>query len=363
MKLSMPGGNAFCVARLGFARACNQLSISVLRLSVLLLIGGVFAEPVYAGALRTQSFALEKGWNAIYLDVEPVVNYPSVIFKDTPVDVVSSYDGSSFTQQFSSSPGTDLMKLLGWATWYAPDRDDSFLSDLSAVYGHKPYLVHATEATQIEIEGESRLTAVSWRADSFNLVGFSFSALAAPTFAQFFEGSSAHKDAPVYRMVNGVWKKIIDPANTVMKSGEAFWIFCDGSSSFQGPLEVTVGTGGSVFLKAGESASIIVKNRSSFPLAPVIAYQVDDETVFPVSIAVDVIGSTWEGIHSVAADLGEGSWSVDLPALDSDKGFTVPFVAVSGKIDESEVNSLLCIRSDLGTEVWVPVRGLREDLQ
>ncbi|MDA3923254.1 MAG: hypothetical protein PF904_00970 [Kiritimatiellae bacterium] len=327
----------------------------------LVLMAACFQSAIGA-ALRTQSFELKKGWNAIYLDVDPVIRAPGVVFAGVPVDIVASYEGTVFFRQYVADPNADLFKSLGWGTWYAPSREDSFLSELGAVYGKKSYLVHATEGATLSVDGTVSCTPRLWRADSYNLAGFSLSTQAPPTFATFFGGSSAHKNASIYRLNGGVWQKIIDTSNVAMKSGEAFWIYTDGPSSYQGPLEVTAGVGGSVVLRDGRVEDLILKNCTDFPINPSLEHVVPSGE-FPLSIVVDVVGGVWTGIKQVPAALGNASWVVDLPALEADAGFKIPLALQSDKMVEAEVNSLLCIKSDLGTEIWVPLTGLREDLK
>jgi biotin carboxyl carrier protein len=79
---------------------------------------------------------------------------------------------------------------------------------------------------------------VAWQPDAFNFTGASVAAVGGPTFAQYFAGSSALKNQTIYRMVDGRWKQVIQPSAESMRSGEAFWIFCEGSSDYQGPLRV-----------------------------------------------------------------------------------------------------------------------------
>jgi len=331
---------------------------------IFFVIAAVGVQSVYGAALRTQVFQLKEGWNAIYLDVDPVVNDPEVVFAGTPVDIVASYEGTAFTQQFSANPGADLVSELGWATWYAPSRDDSFLSELGSVFGKSVYLVHAKSDVSVEVEGTVSCTPVLWKAGSYNLVGFTLDDQTPPTFAQFFGGSSAHSSSSIYRLTGGVWKKIINPANTVMASGEAFWIFCDGPSTYQGPLEVKAGiAGGTLVLREGKLESVVIKNCSGYPLSSSVEHIVPAGEQLPLSIVVNVIGGVWDEVQSVSADLGDASWVVQLPALEADAGFSIPLAVQSEKMNRAEGHSLLCIKSDLGTEIWVPVSGTREDLQ
>jgi len=334
------------------------------RRAILCVILGLGCQMLSGGVLRTQSFQLTQGWNAIYLDVDPVVRDPEAVFAGTAVDIVASYEGSAFTKQFSATPGADLLSELGWATWYAPAREDSFLSRLGAVYGRKVYLLHAQSDAQLAVQGTVTCTPVIWTADSYNLVGFALDAQAAPTFAQFFGGSAAHRSSSVYRLAGGVWKKVINPANTAMKSGEAFWIYTAGPSAYQGPLRVTAGTaGGGLVLREGRTEQMVVKNCSLYPLNFRIEHRVPEGVQLPLTIVVDVVGGVWDGLQRVSADLGDGAWELDLPALEAGGGFKVPLALHADKLDAAEAHSLLCIKSELGTEIWVPVSATREGLK
>jgi hypothetical protein len=59
------------------------------------------------------------------------------------------------------------------------------------------------------------------------------------TFTQFFTGSTAHQSVNIRQIqADGTWATI--PATTQIQRGEAYWIFCNGISSFQGQGSVTV---------------------------------------------------------------------------------------------------------------------------
>lgn len=330
---------------------------------IFFVIAVVCVQSVYGAALRTQVFELKKGWNAIHLDVDPQVRDPEVVFADTSVDIVASYESPALAQQFESDPAADLISELGWATWYAPSRKDSFLSELGAIYGGSVYLVHAGSDVTVSVEGAVSCVPLVWVADSYNLVGFSLDLQAPPTFAEFFGGSAAHKDSSIYRLTGGVWKKIIDPANTAMRSGEAFWIYSNGPSTYQGPLAVTAGIGGLIALRNGKMEDVVLKNCSTYPLTPRIEYVVPEGEQLPLSIVVDVVGGVWEAVQQTMADLGNASWAVDLPPLEVGAGLKIPLAVQPDKMNTAEAHSLLCIKSDLGTEIWVPVSATREDLQ
>ncbi|VGO20760.1 hypothetical protein [Pontiella sulfatireligans] len=316
----------------------------------------------FGSATRTQTFAIQEGWNAVYLAVDPVEKDPDLLFAGLPVDIVAVFDVSKSTRQFSSNPDTDMLRQLGWGMWYAPGRDDAFLSGLGAIYGNKAYLVHASESMQLSIEGEVEFNQVWWKPSSYNLIGFTLDATAPPTFEQFFAGSSSHSGQAVYRLVGGAWRLVSDPSATLMKNGEAFWVYCEGSSDYQGPLAVTA-IGRQGIALEDSAGNLTLQNDASYPLQPTIEHVLSGADFVPLSVLVDVIGEDQESLTRVAVPLGEGAWSQPLPPLESGNSIRVPLQARLAEITVPEVKSLLCIKTDVGTETWVPVTGKREDLK
>ena len=79
-----------------------------------------------------------------------------------------------------------------------------------------------------------------WLADSFNMAGFHLRPDSPPTFAAFFAPSAAHVGQAVYRLNNasGKWEFLQNQATATMRSGEPYWVYCGGSSTYQGPLKV-----------------------------------------------------------------------------------------------------------------------------
>lgn len=319
-----------------------------------------FARSTWAGE-RTQSFDLSKGWNSIYLEVDPSERDPAKLVHGTPVDMISSYEGELFTKQFLSDSTADMGTLLGWGTWYAPERPDHVLSDFGAIYGDRVYLIHTTAPTQLQISGATSFPRTRWKADAYNLVGFSVSSQTPPTFAQFFDPSSAHQHQAIYRLEDGVWKKVTNPAATPMKSGEAFWIYCEGASTYQGPVEITSEGGDAVWLNKRLGGGLKIWNRTGYPVEVRVAHQVDAGTTLPLRIVVELFGETTK--QPVAVEPDVGNWEIALATLEAGQGIKVPLAVDATGLSAEAVDSLLCIKTDLGTETWIPVRATREDLK
>ena len=314
-----------------------------------------------ASVLRTQVIALKTGWNAVYLEVEPVDSDPNVIFKGAPVDMVASYFGSKSSVQFVTDPSVDLFKNLGWAVWYRGDRPDAFLTSLDAVYGRRVYLVHALSDLQWNVEGTPLKNEVEWRTDQFNLVGFPLASPGAPSYGEFFKAAKGLRTDRIYRLIDGVWKKVANVAATPMRSGEAFWIYCDGPCSYSGPLEVETKFRSGLLMADGGTDSLILRNVSSDPIEVTIEHADQETSPVPLSLVVKIVGAPSALVSNIAIDQPSGAWT-EVLTLDAGEKLALPFSVRVAEMNSSLQVSVLKISTALGTESWVPVAATRSDL-
>ncbi|MFT5408687.1 MAG: hypothetical protein ACI9NC_001397 [Verrucomicrobiales bacterium] len=314
------------------------------------------------GLTRTQEIGLKKGWNAIYLEVQPDDSDPGEIFRDLPIDKVATYFGSKDSVQFVTDPSIDLFENLGWAMWYSEARPDAFLTSLSAIYGRRAYLVHAKTDVQWQVKGTPLPDETEWRVDQLNLVGFPIVSPGAPSFAEFFAGAKGPRTDRIYRMVNGSWQKLGSPASTPMRSGEAFWIFCDAPTSYEGPLTVETKLRRGLILPDGAGDSLVFRNVSENPLEITVEHLTPLEPPVPLSIDVKVVGAPSTPVQTGAIPQPAGAWSETF-VLRAGGSVALPFRARTAEMTRSFQASLLRITTDLGTESWVPVYATRSDLQ
>lgn len=312
------------------------------------------------GWKRTQVLSLSKGWNAVFLEVEPTELLPEKVFSGSPVDKVATWFARPSSHWYFSDQEIDLSKSAGWSIWYASDLPESFLGTLDAIYGNRSYLIHATQSCSVVVKGRTLPTKVEWRPDAFNFVGFPLKSVGAPTYGEFFAGSDAHRDQAIYRLVSGRWKKVVSPATTMMKKGEAFWIHCEGASDYQGPLTVEVTSSQGLLLGSGVG-QVVLRNSSPNPISPVIEHLVGEGPAVPLSIVVTVYGDLADPVGAVGAEKPASGWTQDIPPLEEGAAIAVPFECRKADMSQPEQGSMLKFSSDLGTEVWVPVTALRDD--
>jgi hypothetical protein len=327
---------------------------------ILLLTAAVVSAP--GESSRTQTIQLQKGWNAVFLEVYPPDPDPAIVFAATPIDLAASFYAPASSAQFMTDPGADLFRQTGWGIWHAPARVDAFLTTLHAIYGQQAYLIHAERDFTWQIRGAVIPPEVRWQADAFNFVGFSVHPQAGPTFAQFFNGSKAHRHNRIYRLVNGSWRRVTDPSAETIRAGEAFWIFCEGGSRYQGPLRVETTTRFGVFLGPGADA-LILRNHAGHPVTPTLEHVANSSRPVPLSIVIQAVGGAGGEIRSISTPQTEQGWTQPLPALETGGAVRVPLEARLQDMRASMHASLLKISTDLGTEIWIPVIGVRPDLE
>jgi hypothetical protein len=319
------------------------------------------ADLSQASDVRTQIVPLQAGWNAVFLEVGPEEKDPNVVFSNTPIDTVVAPLSTGQTAQFVSDPSVDRLRLEGWAAWYEKDNPQSFLTTLFAVLGHQAYLVHSREAFVLSVTGTVRHQRVKWQPDQFNLVGFSVMSPGAPTFAQFFDGSKAHQENRIYRMVSGRWRQVQDASAETMRSGEAFWIFCNGSSTHQGPLRAKP-NGPDGMLLASESGTLALFNDAEYPVGVTIDHLAGGDHPAPLSILVQTVHAQEPQLRVQAVDQPAADWTMALPPIEVGRSQGVPLQARLVDMVLPEQRSLLRITTDIGTVVWIPVECVRKDL-
>jgi hypothetical protein len=299
-----------------------------------------------AAPMRTQTVALNTGWNAVWLEVAPEADSPSVIFAGKPVDIVAAYALPVSEAQFAKNKTVNMQSLAGWQVWYAPHRADASLSRLG----------------RLSIRGEVVAGEVQWTPNRFSLVGFSVSGGAAPTFKQFFQGSSAHNHNKIYRLIDGTWRQVLQLDAETLRSGEAFWIYSDGPSVYQGPLSVKANASLGLVLGDSVKGTLAFRNETPHPLAFTLSLVTDEgNTALPLAAVVSVLCSNALGKVDAPINFPAGAWMQTFPAFEPGEGMTLPIVLRMRDVQPGSYSGLLKVTTDLGTETWLPVRATREE--
>lgn len=229
---------------------------------------------IFASWDYSQTIKLSKGWNAIYLFVEPEATEPDKLFDGRPVDIVAGYFPRRTSTLFFDDPNRVNWKSNKWHRWLSPDRKDSVISNLYHIRAGQAYLVHATKDYEFVLNGQARFIKNEWVPNAFNFLGFSVDPTAPPTFAEYFSGATAHQDLLAYEFVDGKWQQILSPEATVVESGKAYWVYSRGGSQHQGPLGLKLPFGRELdFLSDLNTLEVSLENPTDLP----ISYEVFSE--------------------------------------------------------------------------------------
>ncbi len=306
---------------------------------------------VRADTIRTQTIALHKGWNAIYLEVAPTNPSPAAVFANTPVSIAAAFFGGDSPVQFIQNPGSISWKKDGWAVWYAPSRPDGFLATLFAINGNQAYLVFSESDFNWNLSGNVSLGLKQWKPNSYNLNGFGVNAAAPPTFGKYFAGSPAHLPGQIYRLEGNQWTLIANPAATPMRSGEACWIYSKGASDYQGPLGIKLTTGDNVSFGSSAESPISLENRTADPLTVKVETVAQDGGV-PLGYVVRAV---------TAGKMDDATFDLPAqytpPALEAGQTSWLWLKLRRERMHAAAQSALLKISTDSGAEVWVPVAG------
>ena len=93
------------------------------------------------------------------------------------------------------------------------------------------------------ITGRPGVRPLEWLPSSLNLVGFAVDPANPPTFQSLLSGSPAHAGSAVYQLNStGAWVPVA-AATDKAASGRAYWVYCNGASTYSGPVAATVEQG------------------------------------------------------------------------------------------------------------------------
>lgn len=235
------------------------VSVSAFMVWLLLTLHPAGAAPV------TQTVTLKPGWNAVFLEVDPVSTDCSDVFSGLN-DLISvwTWNPRVAAVEFIQDPDTLVPEQPNWLSYF-PDKP--VLTTLYAIYGERPYLIKMGGAVDVvwTVAGEPRLPRITWKQDSFNLVGFHLAAGNEPFFEDFFSGSPAHAGQTIMVLNNaGQWEKLEYPALRQMTQGEAFWVYCQGHSDFTGSFSLkTTLSSGLIFGQSSNAQYISLANPSA----------------------------------------------------------------------------------------------------
>lgn len=235
---------------------------------------GQLASPATAvanGAILTQTFTLQSGWNTIYLEVAPINSSP-LVDPDGDGPLPSAPELSTLEAVFANLSCTDCLESVwawnvpvsradfiinpseglwdqpGWKRYFSPNsvgpdgESQAFLTDLLTLHANTAYLVKLTDDLQgdatLTVPGRPVVSGRRWVQDSYNLSGFPLQPGATPTVAGYLAASPLTE---IYRLSrSGEWETL---SNTdTLAYGEAYLVYVDsasgGAENFVAPVKL-----------------------------------------------------------------------------------------------------------------------------
>lgn len=298
----------------------------------------------------SQTIALSRGWNAVFVQVDAGGVKLDDVLGDVPVDIVASWFGPLGRGQLRESISTSIRDGHHWRVWYAPDREEAMVRNLFRLWGRRAYLVHAKDSCEWTIEGRAGVPEVRWSPNAFTLTGFCVGPDAPPSFEEFFANSAAHRDMIFYRLVNGIWRRVSAPANTSLKSGEAFWVYCKGQSDFQG--SVTCSPSGGVSLgETGGDGVIEFANHGSAPIELVLT---DITGSQPLRFLRALPGEVEADIHYETVEKG-----MSFGIVEPDSTLDLQFSPVNREMTAEHETRVLSITAGNGQQFHLPIELMK----
>ena len=340
-------------------------SVQLLFFTVTFGLSGVVAngeEGNGLGPFRTQAIELKAGWNAVYLEVDPLENDPNLLFEETPIEIVTSYFRPVSTQQFVENPSEVLKNPEGWNVWYRPGRADELLTDIYEIQAHTSYLIYTKEDYNWMLEGVPFYGTTQWHPNAYSLVGFPIDSAQAPTVENFFAGVSAHAELKVYKLVSGNWNLITDAAGTLMEAGVAYWTYAKGDSEFSGPLQIDFSTesfGGLIYREDSNAQEIVLKNVTPYPQEITVSLVAGKTGLIPLSLGILKINGEEQPIDRVSLPFGD---SIEIKALEAGESFLLGLEVRQMEVNVPLMASSLAVSTDAGVRIEIPLVSIRQDL-
>lgn len=330
-------------------------SSRISKIQLMLACGVLCCCSCFSDVYRTQQINLKAGWNAVFLEVSPEASDPFLLFEGSPIDIVARYFPLVSSVQFIRNPDEQPWNEPGWGVWYSSERPESFLSSLFAIHGNAPYLVHATRDFNWTVTGSVELKTVRWRSDSFNFAGFSIDPTAAPTFGAFFSHSRAHQGQRIYRLIDGQWQLVLNPAATTMRSGEAFWIYCRGGSKYQGPISLELPSARALnFGSLSKTLDLRLSNHTT--ASATVTVNRPEAAELPLAYVLRNLNTLETTYPALPA-------SMTLPPIGAGVADTFRVQVRREAMSSRSQSTLLEFTTNQGTRYWVPVEAERADLQ
>ncbi len=319
---------------------------SITAIFFILLLNGQIAG---ATATLEQNLTLHPGWNSIFLDVQPDPSDPSAVFAGLPQgSSVWTWINKNSSVEFIINPNENLSKIPGWCVFFQ-DTEKIILNNLHAIIAGWAYLINVAgdQAVEITITGVASVKKTTWIPDSFNLTGFRVNPNNPPDFETFFSASPAHAGQAVYALnpATEEWGFIENLSATKITPGEAYWVYCEGASKYQAPLQVILpGLNGMDYGKYTDTLILTLHNAADQPMLVNLSLLSSQIDLAFREYNTETGYFEWPPLSSMPAfSMAPGSWK------------NIWISARRESLESERAQSLIHIWDDIGNQLIVPV--------
>jgi hypothetical protein len=310
------------------------------------------ALPLLAQPVQQQSFQLQEGWNAIFLEVEPDGDVSSVC-ANLPYTSIWTWDPQVTPAEKIQDQTEGLWNQDGWLVHFPTSRSESMFNNLHKFQANRAYLIHMSASSSWQVSGTPSLLRASWRSEAFNLTGFPVDSVLEPVFSDFFSTCDSLSGGPVYELApDGHWSLIQDLTTATLASGTSYWVYCGKATDFVAPLSVDVPQ--VAMLDYGSSISdftLTFHNRSNLSAGFNMNLLSATQGV-PLSFwRMNEVVNTTEWVELPL----NSTW----PTTPFDP-LVVRLAADRSRMLESEGNTTLEVTDGAGTRLWIPLSVQRE---
>lgn len=303
-------------------------------------------------AVMTQTITLNPGWNAVYLELQPGDADIETALAGIPVESVWRWiPRGPLKSEFVQDPAEGLQTINGWYGYFPQPRPEAFLTNLFTLRGGQAYLIKlgGEQSVTWSITGKPQFRNQQWRSNGFSLVGFPVDPLNPPTFGDWFEPSANHAGQPLYRLsAGGYWEVIGNPHTAQIEPGSAYWVYTDGVSDYQGPMEVSLEMGDAMdFSRALTQQRIVVENHAATAVELSLTRIAEGVSALPMLF------------ENTDPETGERAWPALRDSLSQgaevDGGVFWKLAVNRANFSEDHMEEILAIRNGLGSRVLVHV--------
>jgi len=317
---------------------------------------------------RTESWDLEPGWNAIFLNVDTELRSLDALLAGKPdiTDVWQWRPSGLDPSVGQAEEGADE-----WRVWR---RGDVINSTFSIPLPNTAYLVRLKSDASpqtLSLKGKVVAPRVQWRTDGSNLVGFPIKSGETPKLNRYLQGAGVvDNNTEAYRYVGGelnASNPVLSPARLIdAKRGQAYWIRSDKYTDFYGPVQVSVALDDGLHFGASAAQKrVVLTNRTDeeveVTLTPALSEVAPDTVSVLTAPPLTIRSRNAEGLH-IYTPLG-ASQTVTVPAQDS-VGLTLGVDRASmGGVAGDQFAGLLRVTDDGDfSEIYLPVTAEKTSL-